>query len=121
MRLALAALVVAMTACQTLGDVPAVLVSPGVNVQQSVGNALRQATGKDVVVATDALTTSSTLFITVSPRRSLDTTRQIGRIMTQPLRFDLVQSGRTCVLVDARNERRFILDNVECKPASDAD
>jgi hypothetical protein len=70
--------------------------------------------GADVVLADDALTTSSVLIVERSHRRSLDSPPLSGRDLGQPERFQLVTTGKKCVLIHGNDQARYELLETEC-------
>ncbi|MEO1576764.1 MAG: hypothetical protein AAFU65_17590 [Pseudomonadota bacterium] len=104
-----------LTACQSAPRAPATLAQPGPEARASIAAALKAATGRDVLVDNTAFARDSALYITPRERRAIGAPR-MGRIMTEPLRFDLVLVGGRCELVDSRNNRAYELSGVMCTP-----
>ena len=112
--------VILISGCQTMNaasDVPALIAAP----DDASRAALRQTVsaifgGQDVPLADNALTKSSLLLIERDPRGSLDAPPATGRVMEEPIRFRLVNSGGECVLVDLRDESRHLLSDTTCVP-----
>lgn len=112
--------VILISGCQTMNaasDVPALIAAP----DDASRAALRQTVsaifgGQDVPLADNALTKSSLLLIERDPRGSLDAPPATGRVMEEPIRFRLVNSGGECVLVDLRDESRHLLPDTTCVP-----
>ena len=115
-----AAAILLVSGCQTMNaaaDVPALLSEP----DEASRAALRDTIsaifgGQDVPLADDALTKSSLLLIERNPRGSLDAPPANGRVLEEPIRFRLVNSGGECVLVDLRDESRHLLPDTTCVP-----
>ena len=115
-----AAAILLVSGCQTMNaaaDVPALLSEP----DEASRAALRDTIsaifgGQDVPLADDALTKSSLLLIERNPRGSLDAPPATGRVLEEPIRFRLVNSGGECVLVDLRDESRHLLPDTTCVP-----
>ena len=121
MRIAVVGWVALVVAgCQTMNtdnDVPAVIVDA-----DDASRAALRATmnglfmGQDVLLADDALTSSSTLPIEFGARDSLEYQPLSGRVVTEPLRFRLVRNGNDCILIDPRDESRHLLADTRCVP-----
>ena len=106
--------------CQSMSvdeDVPAVIGNP-----DDASRAALRATinglfiGQDVLLAEDALTTSSILPIEFGARGSLEHQPLSGRVVTEPLRFRLVKNGNACYLIDPRDDSRHLLADTRCVP-----
>ena len=106
--------------CQTMnggGDVPAIITNPDDNSRAALRAALAASFGgHDVVIADDALTTTSLLTIERAPRSTMDNPSPGGRILTEPYRFRLVKNDEDCVLVDLRDDSRHVLADTNCAP-----
>lgn len=100
--------------CQSAPDIPATLANPGPEAHASIARALKQATGRDVVLDHTAFTVQSALYLTPRERRQVDQAPRLGRVMVEPIRFDLALRGRRCVLIDRRNATAYPLDDVQC-------
>jgi hypothetical protein len=70
--------------------------------------------GADVALADDALTTSSVLIVERRRNRSLESPPLSGRDFGQPARFQLVMTGRQCVLIHENDQTRYELLETEC-------
>ena len=68
-----------------------------------------------VVLADDALTTSSTLIIERVPRRDSSGRLLNGRERGRPEQFQLRRTGRQCVLVHVNTADRWILRHAHCR------
>ena len=103
--------------CQTMvagDDVPARITSPTDASRVALQNAVNDALHTNVMLAADALTSSSNLSIERSPPRSLQGQTATGRNMDPPIRFRLVMNDSVCILIDTRDESRHPLDNTTC-------
>ena len=109
---------VLLAACQTMSadaDVPAIITEP-----DDASRAALRATmnglfiGQNVLLADDALTTSSVLPIEFGAKGSLEHRPLSGRVVTEPLRFRLVKNGNDCILVDPRDASRHLLADTRC-------
>ena len=110
-----------LSGCQSMNagaDVPAVIVNA-----DDASRAALQATvnglfaGRDVMLADDALTTSSVLLLEHGPRGQMaGDSPATGRIVEEPLRLRLVKNGDDCVLIDPRDDSRHLLADTSCRP-----
>jgi len=109
-----------LTGCQTMGaaaDVPALITEPDDASRAALQAAISASFGGLYVpLADDALTESSVLLIERSPRGSLDNNPTTGRVLEQPMRFQLVKNGAECTLIDLRDDSRHVLANTSCVP-----
>lgn len=80
--------------------------------QKTVNEALRT----EVLLADDALTAASVLIIERNVPGGIDRQPAQGRNMDTPIRFRLVLHGDDCILIDERDESRYVLSNVSCVP-----
>ena len=114
------ALLLCLAGCQTMQpdtDVPAVIIDADDASRAALRAALADAFGgRDVVIADDALTTSSVLTIERGPHRTIDNPAPDGRILAEPFRFRLVRHGEDCVLIDPRDGSRRLLADTRCAP-----
>ena len=109
-----------LAGCQTMNaadDVPAIISNP----DEDSRAALRATVsglfyGQNVLIADDALTSSSVLAIEFGRRGSLEYKPLSGRVVTEPLRFRLVMNGGDCYLIDPRDESRHFLADTSCAP-----
>jgi hypothetical protein len=69
----------------------------------------------EVLLADTALTESSLLVIERNPPRTLQNPHPLGRVMEAPIQFRLVINGSDCILIDARDDARYVLENTACK------
>ena len=109
----LAVFAVSLAGCKDVS--PAVIVEPTDASRQALQDAINAQFNTSVMIAADALTDSSVLYI--DRRELLDDsgTPLEGRRLDKPFEFRLVTDGRNCILVDQRDESRHILANTRCK------
>jgi hypothetical protein len=110
--------VLTLSACATMAqeETPAVLVELNTQTRAEIVRAVGEALGNsDVMIANDALTRESTLFIERKPARDATGQRLSGRDYGRPERFDLVKQGDACVLVHASTQKRYVLKAVRCE------
>lgn len=108
-----------LVGCQTLTvetDQHARITDPTDASRASLQEALKSFLHVDVVIADDALTTSSLLVIERSQPRTIEGSPAQGRTMELPFQFRLVAHGDTCVLIDLRDDARRELENTICEP-----
>ena len=113
-----ASLALTTIGCQTFGsnvDMPARIVNPDDASRAALQNAVNSAFGTNVTLADNALTDSSLLTIERNPRPTMDNPNPQGRNMEMPFQLRLVINGTDCVLVDQRNNARYILANTSCE------
>ncbi len=106
-----------LAGCQTMAtgnDVPALVTNPTAASQAALQSAVNDALHTEVLLAADALTTSSILVIERNPPRSMQSQPATGRIMEPPIRFHLVLNNSECILVDQRDKSRRLLENTTC-------
>jgi len=112
--------VLQLAGCQTMNaaaDVPALITNPDEASRAALQAAVAASFGGlDVLLADDALTTSSVLMLERSPRGSLDSNQAMGRVLEQPIRFQLVKNGTECTLIDLRDDSRHVLSDTSCIP-----
>ena len=104
--------------CQTFGsnvDTPARIVNPDDASRAALQEAVNTAFGTNVTLADDALTDSSLLTIERNPRPTMDNPNPQGRNMEMPFQLRLFINGTDCVLVDQRDNARYILANTSCE------
>ena len=105
------------SACASMAqdDAPAVIIGSNESTRAELVRVVGEALGfSDVLIADDALTRESSLFIERRPARDATGQRLSGRDYDRPERFDLVKQGEKCVLVQASTHRRFELKDVRC-------
>ncbi len=106
-----------LAGCQTMAtgnDVPARITNPTAASQAALQNAVNNALHTEVLLAADALTSSSILTIERNPPKTLQGQLATGRNMDPPIRFDLVLNDSQCVLIDMRDDSRHTLENTTC-------
>ena len=103
-------------ACKNVapGEFPAVIVNADDASRAALQAAVDAELRTHVLLADDALTTSSLLIIERNPPRSMDNPVPQGRIMDPPVQFRLVSNGDDCVLVDERDGSRQTLADTDC-------
>lgn len=95
----------------------AILVEPSATVRAELLDAVRRALVQDnLLLATDALTTSSTLIIERRPHRTLSGREATGRLIESPEYFTLFKKGDQCVLVNEATGEQYLLETARCKP-----
>jgi hypothetical protein len=108
----------ALSACASMAQEgsPAVLVDPSADTRGELVRVVAEALGNpDVLIANDALTRESSLFIDRKPARDATGQRLSGRDYGRPERFDLVKQNGKCVLVHASTQKRYELAGVHCE------
>ena len=107
-----------LSACQGLNrdpGVPAVIVDPDEASRAALGKTLSKVfAGQEITLADDALTQSSILVLQHNPGDQQESQAALGRVVDEPIRFQLVKTGDGCFLVDLRDERRYLLANTSC-------
>jgi hypothetical protein len=115
-RIALGGLI-GLTGCQTMAtgtDVPARITNPSVASRAALQHAVNDALNTKVLLAADALTSSSILVIERNPPKSMQSQPATGRNMDRPIRFQLVVNDFACILIDTRDATRHLLENTTC-------
>lgn len=105
--------------CQTVAtdlDQPARLTNTSDASRNALQSAVNAALGMEIVLADDALTSTSLLIIERNPRGRIDGAATQGRIMDAPIQFRLVINGTDCLLVDQRDQSRHLLEKAVCVP-----
>jgi hypothetical protein len=114
------ATVLLLAGCQAMSsdnDVAAVIVDADDASRAALRATLADAFGgREVVIADDALTTSSVLAIERGPHRTINNPTPDGRILAEPHRFRLVKRGDECVLIDPRDQSERVLADTRCAP-----
>ncbi len=113
----IAGVALTMVGCQTLAsgeDVAARITNPTDYSRAALQNAVNDALNTDVALADDALTDSSVLTIERNPPRSMQSPPAQGRNMDTPIQFRLVLNGSDCILIDQRDNSRYLLENTTC-------
>ena len=118
----LAVMVVALgtCGCGTLpagSDLPAVIVGPTTQSRQELQQAVASTlNGAPVTLADDALTQDSTLIIERNQARDANGVPLSGRELGRPEKFQLVKSGKDCVLIHEASGKRWTLKHTTCSP-----
>ena len=115
----LIAVSLALTAlgCQTYGsyfDKPARIVNPDDASRAVLQDVVNTAFGTNVTLADNALTDSSLLTIERSPRPTMENPNPLGRNMEMPFQLRLYINGNDCILVDQRDNSRYMLEKTTC-------
>jgi hypothetical protein len=113
---AVCGLALALGACRNVApdEYPAVIVNPDDASRAALQAAVDKELRTHVLLADDALTTTSLLIIERNPPRSMDNPEPQGRITDLPTRFRLVGNGEDCILVDERDGSRQLLADTDC-------
>jgi hypothetical protein len=113
----IAGIALVMVGCQTLAngeDVAARITNPTDHSRAALQNTVNEMLNTDVALANDALTDSSVLIIEQHPPRNMQSPPSQGRNMDTPIRFQLVLNGSDCILVDQRDNSRYVLEMTTC-------
>ena len=111
------AVCIALAACQISAPVaaePAVIVHPNAASRSELLRVVRGALHAPVLIAENALTTSSILSIEGARPRDSAGLLIDGRDLRVPERFDLIKQGAECILLQARTTNRWILTQTQC-------
>lgn len=110
------AALLALAACKNVAPdaEPALIVDPDAASRAALQAAVNGVFGREVLLADDALTTSSLLIIERQMPRSMDGSPAAGRTMDPPVQLQLVTDGANCILVDTRDGSRHILTDTRC-------
>jgi len=96
----------------------ALLMSPGAEVREELRRAVSDAFhGAPVVLADDALTTTSELIVERTPVRDASGRILGGRDEDRPQHFHLLSASGACILVHDASGRRTVLQTAHCGPA----
>jgi PBP1b-binding outer membrane lipoprotein LpoB len=107
-----------LSGCQTMAtdqDRPARIVNPDDASRAALQNTINTVLRTNVVIANNALTDSSVLVIERSPPRTMQNPNPQGLILETPIQFRLVINGSDCILIDARDNGRYVLENTSCE------
>lgn len=107
-----------LSGCQTVNtdnDRPARIVNPDAGSRAALQAAVKQALGREAMLADTALTDSSRLTIERWPTGTMDNPVPQGRILEKPIQFRLVVNGSDCFLIDQRDSARYRLENTSCE------
>jgi hypothetical protein len=98
---------------------PAVLIAPTAETRAELAHLVSEAMhGVPVRLAADALTTASELTVTRVERRDAAGHPLLGRSTERPERFQLLERGGRCILVEEGTGRRWALRSGICAPAA---
>ena len=103
-------------ACKNIApdaDAAARIIDPTAASRAALQAAVNEELGTTVLLADDALTSTSLLIIERNPPQTMDN-RASGRTLYPPIQFRLVKSGEQCILVDTRDESRKLLADTHC-------
>jgi hypothetical protein len=112
-----ASLALTALGCQTNGsyvDKPARIVNPGDASRAALQDVVNTAFGTNVTLADNALTDSSLLTIERNPRPTMQNPNPLGRNMEMPFQLRLYINGTDCILVDQRDNSRYVLEMTTC-------
>lgn len=113
----LLAVFIGLAACQTVAteyDKPARISNPDESSRAALQKTVNAALNTEVVLASDALTNSSQLFIERVMPKSMEGSLAGGRTMEMPFEFRLVINGDDCVLIDKHDDSRHVLQDTSC-------
>ena len=114
----LAVTALALSACKHTvidGEQPAVISDPTEASRAALQSAVNEAMHIEVLLAEDALTESSLLIIERRKSPPIDGMQADGRTMDMPIQFRLVTNGVDCILIDQRNQARYVLADTSCR------
>ena len=103
--------------CQTTGhgnDTPARIAEPSDASRMELHVTVNEALNTEVLLADDALMSNSTLTVERNPPAGMQGQLATGRNMDAPIRFQLVMNDSNCVLIDTRDQSRYLLENTTC-------
>ncbi len=106
-----------MVGCQTLAngeDVAARITNPTDHSRAALQNIVNDVLNTNVALADDALTDSSVLIIEQHPPRNMQSPPSQGRNMDAPIQFRLVLNDSDCILIDQRDNSRYVLEMTTC-------
>lgn len=110
-------LILTALGCQTVGaehDQPARITNVSEASRTALQKTIDEILNVGVMIADDALTTSSVLTIELTPPKTMLNPVPEGRILTMPLQFRLVLNQSVCILIDQRDGTRHVLNNTSC-------
>ena len=116
-RSVIAGLALVMAGCQSLvsgEDMAARITNPTDQSRAALQNMVNDVLNTDVALAKGALTDSSVLTIEQHPPRNMQSLPAQGRNMDKPIQFRLVLNGSDCILVDQRDNSRYLLEKTTC-------
>jgi predicted small secreted protein len=106
-----------LTGCQTVApenEVAARIIDPDDASRAALQDTVNTIMGTDVTIAADALTNSSFLTIENRPRPTMENPVPMGRDYQRPVSLRLVITDGECILVDDRNDARYLLRDTRC-------
>jgi len=118
-RILVALMAVVVMGCQTIAiesDHAARITNPDAASRAALQAAVNAALNTNVRISATALTDGDLLTIETNPPRTMENPNPQGRILEMPVRFHLVINGTDCVLVDQRDQVRYLLANTGCAP-----
>jgi len=113
----LLAVAITLAACQTVAteyDKPARISNPDESSRAALQQTVNAALNTEVILADDALTNSSQLFVERVVPKTIEGSPAGGRTMEMPFEFRLVMNGDDCVLIDQRDSSRHVLQDTSC-------
>ena len=113
----LLAAAITLAACQTVAteyDKPARINDSDESSRAALQQTVNAALQTEVVLADDALTNSTQLFIERVAPKTMEGSPAGGRTMEKPFEFRLVIYGDDCVLIDQRDSTRYVLQDTSC-------
>ena len=96
---------------------PAAIMDPTPAGRADIEQAVAAALGAEVLIADDALTTSSLLTIERRMPRTMEGRVATGRVLEPPEVFQLVLEDDRCVLVHRRTGDAYPLKDARCHPS----
>ena len=98
---------------------PAAIIDSTASSRTDIRQAVTAALSAEVLIADDALTTSSLLIIERRSQRTIDGRVGSGRVTTPPEIFQLVLDDDQCILVHRRTGEAYPLENARCRASPD--
>ena len=105
------------SAAAPASDAPAAVLDSTPESRSDIQQAVSTALGRKVLIADNALTTSSLLIIERREPRTIDGRVGGGRILDSPETFELVLDDGRCVLVHRGSKATYPLGNTRCQPS----
>ncbi len=113
----IAGIALVMVGCQSLisgDDVAARITNPTDHSRAALQNTINEVLNTRVALADDALTDSSVLTIEQHPPRNMSSPPAQGRNLETPIQFRLVLNSSDCILIDQRDNSRYLLEKTTC-------
>lgn len=110
-------LLLALAACQTTAsayDVPARITNANDGSRAALQQVVNDALQSEILLAADALTSSSLLIIERNPPKTLQGRAATGRNTEAAVQFRLVVNESDCILIDTRDNSRHLLESTTC-------